>query len=90
MIFKHPILRKKFIHCNFQNSLVLDACVLQENGEKSICVLLEDCEAAKRALKQNKFPQHCGFVGNESIVCCPEYKKIKESLSTGDLARKGL
>lgn len=74
-------------------STVLDKCVLRNSGEESVCVLLHECDEAKRGIKQNRFPQHCGFIGIEPIVCCPGYiqiqKKQKKNVNIGDLARKG-
>lgn len=74
--------------------LVLDPCILEHNGEHSVCVLLRNCDEAKRAIKRNEYPQTCGFVGTEPIVCCPNYmpinEKVKEEVRDGYLARKGL
>lgn len=73
--------------------LVSDPCILKNNGENSVCVLLRDCDEAKSAVKRYESPQLCGFVGIEPIVCCPNYKPIKEKLkakpTTGYLARTG-
>lgn len=72
---------------------VSDPCYLENNGKNSVCVLLRDCDEAKIAVKRYEYPQICGFVGIEPIVCCPNYKPVKEKLKTkprtGYLARTG-
>lgn len=62
---------------------------MKDTGETFLCVLLKDCEEAKKQLKRNRPPQTCGFYRNEPIVCCPGVKRKKRS-EPGDIATKGI
>lgn len=53
------------------------------------CIELNNCDWAKELLRQNKFPQTCGFNGTEPKICCPVATKVRLKQS-GNLAENGL
>ncbi|VEN49897.1 unnamed protein product [Callosobruchus maculatus] len=48
--------------------VVLFDAVLE--GHAGICKLLEDCPDARKKIESGQFPEICGFIGTQSIVCC--------------------
>nr|CAI5841149.1 unnamed protein product [Callosobruchus analis] len=54
-----------------------DACDTTE-GLAGICRLLEDCPSARKKIQSGQFPEICGFIGTQSIVCCESKEASKE------------
>ncbi|XP_063907489.1 serine protease snake-like [Zophobas morio] len=69
-----------------------DVCTLESTGSPGVCKLLNDCDKAREEIQQNRFPQRCGFQGNQPIVCCPQSQAVTESIPPrrppGDISRK--
>lgn len=74
----------------FYSHAASSECTLQ-NQQKVFCIRFLDCESAKQDfLRENKYPQLCGFDGNEPKVCC--LNSVENSIkakNTGDLVRNG-
>ncbi|XP_068626038.1 trypsin-1-like [Battus philenor] len=43
-----------------------------KNCVRGTCLLLQDCQASIRELRNRIMPQVCSFVGMDSVVCCTE------------------
>lgn len=60
-----------FKHKKLITVIVGDFCTLQATGAQGQCQLLSNCPVAVSALQaQGVFPQTCGFLGPQPIVCC--------------------
>ncbi|XP_063907488.1 serine protease snake-like [Zophobas morio] len=69
-----------------------DVCTLRSTKSPGVCKLFNDCEKAREALQQRRFPQTCGFQGKQPIVCCPQNQTVTENTpprrSPGDISKK--
>lgn len=79
----------RFFHLTILVTVASDECILEETGTTSLCIELLNCDYAKELLRQNKFPQTCGFNGKEPKVCCPIGAKTRLNEQPGDFAKRG-
>ncbi|XP_034234435.1 serine protease persephone-like isoform X2 [Thrips palmi] len=49
-----------------------EPCFHQGRNATGQCRMLTTCPSALRELRNNMYPQLCGFVGRQPNVCCPE------------------
>ncbi|KAJ8921899.1 hypothetical protein NQ315_008532 [Exocentrus adspersus] len=47
-----------------------DTCTIKALNEEGICISINYCPYAQNLLKNGVRPQICGFIGNNSLVCC--------------------
>ncbi|KAJ8921903.1 hypothetical protein NQ315_008536 [Exocentrus adspersus] len=47
-----------------------EPCFIEALGEEGICISILECPYAQNLLKKAIYPQICGFIGIESLVCC--------------------
>ncbi|KAK4881826.1 hypothetical protein RN001_005145 [Aquatica leii] len=47
-----------------------DPCTVRSSGQGGTCILLSMCSKAMEDLRNNVYPDICGFQGTEPIVCC--------------------
>lgn len=67
-----------------------EECFVEGNEAKLRCIELINCDWAKNLLRQNKFPQTCGFNGTDPKVCCPIAITRTRLKQSADLAQKGM
>lgn len=54
-----------------------DRCRVQSSRSIGRCMVIGDCAYAIQQLRRNIYPQLCGFLGIQPIVCCPLQDAVK-------------